>query len=163
MHLFVLLLPLLVGTPVKAWTFTDWSNNAPLTLAQLRGRVVVVRFWTVGCPFCEKSMPALEKLSQEFRDQPVTFVGAFHDKPVGSVPDMKEPMKVARAWGVTFPLAFDRDWRTLRAWYLDGHDRPATSVTLVIGKNGRVAHVDPGPVVDIPSLRAGINAAMRDR
>jgi thiol-disulfide isomerase/thioredoxin len=158
-NLLVLLLPLLVGTPAQEWTFTDWSNSAPLTLAKLRGRVVVVRFWTTGCPYCDKSMPALERLATELRDRPVTFVGAFHDKPVGSAPDMKEAIAQAKTWGVRFPIAFDRGWRTLRAWYLDGHDRPATSATFVIGRDGRVAHVDPGPVVDVPSLRAAIERA----
>jgi hypothetical protein len=58
---------------------------------------------------------------------------------------MKKPLEVARSWGVGFPLAFDRDWKTLRAWWLDGSARNASSVTFVIDKRGRIAHVHPGP------------------
>ncbi len=136
----------LLGMVATEWTLSDWVNTERLSLAQLRGRVVVVRFWTVGCSFCEKSMPALERLAREFHDRPVTFVGAFHAKPADSVADMSEPAKVAKGWGITFPLAIDREWRTLRSWYLDGHHRHATSATFVIGKDGRVVHVHPGPV-----------------
>lgn len=138
----------LIGTRVPVWQLGDWQNSEPLTLAGLRGRVVVVRFWmSPGCPFCEKSMPALQVLAEEFADQAVTIVGAYHAKPVGSVADLSEPSKVAQAWGVTFPIAFDRKWKTLRSWWLDGkHHRHATSVTFVIGKDGRIVHIHPGPV-----------------
>jgi peroxiredoxin len=136
----------LVGLPAKEWSFSDWVNGAPLSLAALRGRVVVVRFWTTECPYCERSMPALQKLATEFKDRPVTIVGAFHSKPADAVKDMSAPTRVAKSWGITFPLAFDRQWRTLRAWYLDGHHRHATSATFVIGRDGKIVHVHPGPV-----------------
>jgi len=58
---------------------------------------------------------------------------------------MEQPAKLAREWGVTFPVALDREWRTLRAWWLKGSPRNATSVTFVIGKDGRIAFVHPGP------------------
>ena len=74
----------LVGTVLPEWTFAAWANGPALTLGGLRGRVVVIRFFTAGCPFCEASMPALAELAKELRDQPVTFVGAFHAKVTSS-------------------------------------------------------------------------------
>lgn len=137
----------LIGTEPAEWQFTEWANTseASMSLQDLRGRVVVVRFWTTGCPFCEKTMPALQRLSEELRDQPVTVVGAFHAKPESSQRDLGKPLEVTRSWGVTFPIAIDREWRTLRSWWLDSAHRHATSVTFVIGKDGRVAHIHPGP------------------
>ena len=137
----------LVGTTVPEWSLSDWANQkgAP-SLASLRGRVVVVRFWTAGCPYCEKTLPALQKLAAELGDKPVTIIGAFHGKPDSSAPDIRKPLELARSWHVTFPIALDRQWKTLRRWWLDGHHRHATSVTFVIGKDGRVVHVHPGPV-----------------
>jgi|GEM_PF-1619983 len=137
----------LIGTTVPEWQLDEWVNSAPLALGDLRDRVVVVRFWMApGCPFCEKSMPALQTLADAFADRPVTFVGAFHSKPAGATPDMKGPAATARDWGVTFPLAFDREWKTLRAWWLTpGRHRHATSVTFVLGRDGKVAFVHPGP------------------
>ena len=137
----------LIGKMPSEWTFTDWSNSEALNLEKLRGRVVVVRFWTGGCQFCERTMPVLQKLSEEFQGQPVVFVGAFHAKPANSVSDMAMPLTITKKWGVTFPIAFDRDWGTLKAWWVDGvHHRHATSATFVIGKDGRFVHIHPGPV-----------------
>lgn len=138
----------LVGAALPEWSLSDWANakGAPPTLASLRGRVVVVRFWTAGCGFCEKTLPALQRLSAELGDRPLTVVGAFHGKPDSSAPDIEKPLAIARSWRVTFPIALDRQWKTLRRWWLDGHHRHATSVTFVIGKDGRVAHIHPGPV-----------------
>jgi thiol-disulfide isomerase/thioredoxin len=163
----------LIGTTPPEWRLSDWHGSAPLSLAALRGQVVVVRFWTSGCPFCEASMPALQQLSAEYWSAPVTFIGAFHAKPEGSVRDMTAPLELASKWGISFPLALDREWRTLRAWWLDGHHRHATSVTFVIGADGRIAHVHPGPVyhpsddpaeakanADFQALRAAIGAAL---
>ncbi len=138
----------LVGKELGEWQLGGWANTdgQSLTLAGLRGRVVVVRFWTVGCPFCEAAMPALQKLSEELRDQPVTFIGAFHAKPESSEQDLKRPLEAIRDWKITFPLAIDREWRTLRSWWLERGHRHASSVTFVLGKDGRVVHVHPGPV-----------------
>ncbi len=151
----------LVGTVLPEWTFAAWANGPALTLGGLRGRVVVIRFFTAGCPFCEASMPALAALAKELRDQPVTFVGAFHAKPARPTPPRERALALVKQWGVEFPIAFDDDWRTLRAWYLDGHPRPATSVTFVIDRAGRVAHVHPGPVY-FPSSDPADAEANRD-
>jgi peroxiredoxin len=75
--------------------------------------------------------------------------------------DMTEPAEVAKKWNVTFPLAFDRDWKTLRSWWLDGSHRHATSCTFVIGKDGRIIHVHPGPVFH-PSDKPEETAENRD-
>lgn len=137
----------LLGRRLEKWQLTDWVGGGPLRLSELRGRVVVVRFWTSpGCPFCEKTLPALQELAAELEGEPVTFVGAYHAKPADSVRDMKEPAAVAEGWGVRFPIAMDREWKTLRAWWLDTGHRHATSVTFVIGKAGEIVHIHPGPV-----------------
>jgi peroxiredoxin len=89
-------------------------------------------------------------------------VGAFHGKPASSVTGIKGPAAIAKKWGVTFPIALDRDWQTLRSWWIDGaHHRHATSVTFVIGKDGKVAHVHPGPVF-FPSQNPEDAQANRD-
>jgi hypothetical protein len=43
-----------------------------------------------------------------------------------------------------FPVAVDRDWRTLKRWWLDGHDRPYTSVSMLVDQDGVIRHVHPG-------------------
>src|SRR4051812_1758058 len=66
--------PLSVGNVARPWRLAEWSGSEPLDLEDLRGRVVVVRFWTDTCPYCARSLPALQALAEEFRDQPVTFL-----------------------------------------------------------------------------------------
>jgi peroxiredoxin len=135
----------LVGSELPDWQLSDWSNSPPLALADLRGKVVLVRFWTTDCPYCEKTMPALEALWRELRGQPVVFVGAFHDKPAGSQRDMKRALESTGIWAITFPIAFDRGWKTLDRWWWKTAHRHATSATFVIGKDGRIVFVHPGP------------------
>ncbi len=137
----------LVGETIPEWQLSDWVGGSPTSLSELRGRVVVVRFWTSpDCPFCSKTLPALQILADEFADKPLSVIGAYHAKPESSVANMNEPAKLAAQWKVRFPIALDREWRTLRAWWLSSAPRNATSVTFVVGKGGRIAFVHPGPV-----------------
>lgn len=137
----------LVGTKAREWVVgPEWAGSKPLRLADLRGRVVMVRFWTDTCPFCAASLPAMQTLAEEFAAEPVTFVGLYQSKPFGSERRWSEAVALARALGVTFPLAYDHHWKTLRAWWLDGRGRSATSASFVIAPDGRFVHVHPGPV-----------------
>ena len=86
--------PLAVGDVARPWRLAEWSGIEPLDLKDLRGRVVVVRFWTDACPFCARSLPALQALAEEFRDRPVTFVAIYHAKPPG-----REPLAGGRGVG----------------------------------------------------------------
>ena len=50
----------------------------------------------------------------------------------------------AREFGFTFPVAIDRDWATLRRWWLDGHRRAFTSVSFLIDRQGIIRYIHPG-------------------
>jgi thiol-disulfide isomerase/thioredoxin len=134
----------LIGLPVDHWEVRDWINSEPLTLEELRGKVVLVRWWTApGCPFCEASAPAINEFSQRYRDRGLVVVGFYHHKsqtPL-SVADVKEQV---RKLGFAFPVAIDPNWTTLRRWWLDKHDRGWTSVTILLDRRGVIRHVHPG-------------------
>ena len=137
----------LVGTQAKEWTVgPEWANSKPLQLSDLRGRVVMVRFWTDRCHFCAASLPAMQKLADEFRKKPVTFVGIYHSKPRGSERPWSEAVARAKELGVRFPIAYDHMWKTVRAWWLEGGQRGATSSSFVIGAGGEIVFVHPGPM-----------------
>jgi thiol-disulfide isomerase/thioredoxin len=137
----------LVGTQAKEWTVgPEWANSKPLRLSDLRGRVVMVRFWTDRCHFCAASLPAMQKLADEFRKKPVTFVGIYHSKPRGSERPWSVAVARAKELGVRFPVAYDHMWKTVRAWWLEGGGRRATSSSFVIGADGRIVFVHPGPM-----------------
>ncbi len=164
----------LIGARAREWTVgPEWANSKPMRLQDLRGRVVVVRFWTDTCPYCAASLPAMQTLADELRAEPVTFVGIYHSKPRGSEKPWREAVARANELGVTFPIAYDHLWRTVRAWWLNGRQGVATSATFVIDPKGKFVLVHPGPAfyssddpkdkevnADYQAIRAAIRAAL---
>jgi thiol-disulfide isomerase/thioredoxin len=134
----------LIGLRFDKWEVQDWVNSEPLPLDSLRGKVVLIRWWTApGCPFCEASAPALNEFSQRYRDRGLVVVGLYHHKsgmPL-TVAHVKEQV---RKLGFTFPVAIDPKWKTLRQWWLDKHDRGWTSITILLDRRGIIKHVHPG-------------------
>lgn len=132
----------LIGKRPPEWQATLWTNTPPLHLADLRGKVVLVRWWTAGCPFCSASAPALRALDRKYRDRGLVVIGMYHHKePTPFDPAVYRA--TAKTYGFGFPLAFDADWRTLKSW-LGGADTGYTSVTFVLDRQGVIRHVHPG-------------------
>ncbi len=128
----------LIGKPARVWTFTRWVDTAPLTLEGLRGKVVLVRWFSPGCQYCTNSLPSLEKLRKRYASQGLVVVCVYHPKPVRAVPDA-EVRAAARKLGFTGPLALDEEWTTLNRWWLMNHpDRNWTSVSFLIDQKGIV-------------------------
>lgn len=62
--------------PAPEWTNTSWLNaGAPVTLRSLRGRVVLLNFWTFTCGNCTRTIPALVALDRTYRDRGLTLIG----------------------------------------------------------------------------------------
>jgi peroxiredoxin len=139
----------LIGKPAPPWEASEWIGSPPLDLARLRGKVVLVRwFMSTDCPYCTATAPALNQLHEEFKDRGLVVVGMYHHK-------NPEPLDVSKVkgwtgeFGFTFPVAIDRDWRTLHRWWLDGHRRAFTSVTFLIDQNGAIRRIHPGGTMAI--------------
>lgn len=135
---------LTVGQPAKEWDVNNWMNSGPLTLDKLRGKVVLVRWWTgPACPYCSGSAPALNEFHESYTDSGLSVIGFYHHKSrkpltVESVKEMADDL------GFTFPVAIDTDWKTLTDWWLRGHRRGWTSVTFLIDQKGIIRHIHPG-------------------
>lgn len=134
----------LLSTRPPEWTLTDWLNSEPLTLASLRGKVVLVRWWTApGCPYCAASADALNGWWKKYRDRGLVVIGAYHHK--ADTPLTREHVaQQAKRLGFPFPIAIDPDWRTLHRWWLDKTERGWTSVTFLIGRDGTIHHIHGG-------------------
>jgi peroxiredoxin len=137
----------LVGTKPPAWQVDRWINSPARTLDSLRGKVVLVRWWTAGCPYCSASAPALRTFHKEYAGKGLVVIGMYHHKDDGPFdPSVYEA--TAKKYGFTFPLAFDPEWKTLRSWLRDASHNPVdtgwTSVTFLLDKKGVVRHVHPG-------------------
>jgi thiol-disulfide isomerase/thioredoxin len=108
-----------------------WLNSPPLTLAQLRGKPVLIEFWTFGCSNCRNTLPWLKQIDARYRERGLTIVGVH-------TPEFayeKSPAAVAEAirkLGIRYPVLLDNDfayWNSLAnrywpAFYLvDGNGR----------------------------------------
>jgi thiol-disulfide isomerase/thioredoxin len=134
----------LIGRPAPAWAFTRWVRGPARSLGDYRGKVVLVRWWTEGCHFCRATLPALERLRRE-RGDDFVVVGVFHPKPEPREVSDRHILEVARQLGFDGPIAFDRDWKTLDRYWLDGNpDRSWTSVSFLIDQQGVIRWVHGG-------------------
>ena len=135
----------LIGTKAPGWEIDEWLNTEPLRLHDLRGKVVLLRWWTDTCPYCTRSAPTLNEFHRRYADRGLIVIGMYHPKPVHrpiTVDDIREAVQERR---FRFPIGIDRDWSVLRQWWPDDRGRRATSVSFLIDKRGVVRHVHPGP------------------
>jgi thiol-disulfide isomerase/thioredoxin len=157
----------LVGKPAREWEATEWINSPPLTLSGLRGKVVLVRwFMSTSCPYCSATAPALNQLDADFRGKGLVVVGMYHHKD-------DDPLDLAKVRGwvgdykYKFPVAVDRDWRTLHRWWLDGGKRDFTSVSFLIDKKGVIRRIHPGGALalggrDYAGMRATVERLLAE-
>ena len=109
-------------------------------------KATLYRWWTNTCPYCEASLPAIEKLRQEYGPKGLRVVGVYHPKPQRTVDD-EAVLAMAQHFGYKGELAIDADWSQLRKAYLSSGRRGATSVTFLVDKDGVTRFLHPGPVL----------------
>jgi thiol-disulfide isomerase/thioredoxin len=91
----------LIGLHPEGWTARDWINSKPLSLDALRGKVVLVRWWTApGCAFCEASAPALNNFWRRYGSRGLVVVGFYHHK-------SSEPLSLANVKRQSRKFGFD--------------------------------------------------------
>ena len=134
----------LVGRTAPSWQVEQWMNSEPLALEDLRGSVVLVRWWTgPGCPFCTATAPALNEFHEEFKDDGLRVIGFYHHK--SRRPFTSEDVAaLAAGMAFEFPIAVDPDWSTLNDWWLKTGDRSFTSVSFLLDREGVIRYVHPG-------------------
>lgn len=134
----------LIGTKAQEWSVTNWINSAPLELKNLRGKVVLIRWWTApDCPYCKATAPALNEFHEKYSKRGLQVIGFYHhksDKPLRG----EDVKRVSENFGFKFPLAIDTDWKTLHRWWLDRGNEKWTSVSFLIDRRGVIRHIHPG-------------------
>jgi cytochrome c biogenesis protein CcdA/thiol-disulfide isomerase/thioredoxin len=97
---------------------TLWLNTpggAPLSLTQLRGKVVLVDFWTYSCVNCLRTLPHLKAWDEAYRDAGLTIVGV-HSPEFAFERVPANVRSAARRLGLRYPIALDNDFATWRAY-----------------------------------------------
>ena len=93
----------------------EWINSEPLTLAGLKGKVVLVDFWTYSCINCIRTLPYVEKWYETYKDQGLVVI-AMH-APEFAFEKIPENVKNAVAQHkLTYPIGLDNDFKTWRAF-----------------------------------------------
>src|SRR5277367_1522430 len=113
----------LIGTPAPEFKNLNWMNKSePLSIRNLRGKVVLIRFWLGDCELCAGSAPALNYLYSKYHDRGLTVIGVHHPK---SSEAKKEEFVVrnVRKLGFEFPIAIDNSWSTIEQYWLGKRKR----------------------------------------
>lgn len=100
-----------------------WLNtDHPLRLADLRGQVVVLDFWTINCFNCEHTIPYLKDLYTRLNGQGVQII-SIHFPEFGYERELSTVSQYLSQWGIQYPVAIDNDGATWNAYEM--HAWPA--------------------------------------
>jgi cytochrome c biogenesis protein CcdA/thiol-disulfide isomerase/thioredoxin len=92
-----------------------WFNSKPLTLASLRGKVVLIDFWTYSCINCLRTLPYVKRWAATYRRAGLVVVGVHTPEfAFEHVPANVE--RAVRSLGVDYPVALDNGYETWSAW-----------------------------------------------
>jgi thiol-disulfide isomerase/thioredoxin len=94
---------------------TGWLNTEPLTPAALRGRVVVVQFWTYTCINWLRTLPYVRAWAEKYRDQGLVVLGV-HTPEFSFEREVENVRGAVESMGIGFPVALDSDYRIWQAF-----------------------------------------------
>ncbi|GAB4463702.1 MAG: TlpA disulfide reductase family protein [Armatimonadaceae bacterium] len=129
--------PLLApGTPAPDFTAIKYGSNTELKLSDYKGKVVILDFWATWCPPCKASMPHLEQVWQQVKDQDVVVLAVC----VSDAREAYEKWVPEHKDKYTFQFAFDPAGRDRSKPNISGGLFNVTGIptTYIIGKDGKV-------------------------
>jgi cytochrome c biogenesis protein CcdA/thiol-disulfide isomerase/thioredoxin len=117
-------IPLPVEGTLPALTgAVKWLNSPPLTAEQLKGKVVLIDFWTYSCINCLRTLPYVRAWEQKYHDQGLVVIGV-HAPEFAFERDFDNVAKAVKDLGITYPVAIDNDyaiWRAFNNQYWPAH------------------------------------------
>jgi len=113
---------------------TEWINSAPLAPEALRGKVVLVDFWTYSCINCLRTLPYLRAWAEKYRDAGLVVIGV-HAPEFAFEKNPANVRKAVKDLGIGFPVALDNDFAIWR-----GFDNQAWPAFYFIDAEGRIRH-----------------------
>ncbi len=88
---------------------TAWINSPPLTADQLKGKVVLVDFWTYSCINCLRTLPYIRAWAAKYKDSGLVVIGV-HTPEFPFEKDLSNVQKAVRDLGITYPVALDNSY-----------------------------------------------------
>jgi cytochrome c biogenesis protein CcdA/thiol-disulfide isomerase/thioredoxin len=102
---------------------TRWFNSPPLTGDSLRGKVVLIDFWTYSCINCLRTLPYLKAWNEKYRDQGLVIIGV-HSPEFAFEKDQRNVEQAIHDLGITYPVAMDNQfaiWNAYKNQYWPAH------------------------------------------
>ena len=100
-----------IGNPAPEISGQSWINSKSLTLAELKGKVVLLEFWTFGCVNCRNIEPYVKSWHKQYADQGLVVV-AVHAPEFSYERSLANVQRYVRERGITYPVAIDNDFAT---------------------------------------------------
>src|SRR6266852_179533 len=117
-----------------------WINSEPLTLQELRGRVVLIEFWTFGCYNCRNTLPSVKSWDARYHEKGLTIIGV-HTPELDAERNLENVRREVAALQIRYPVLTDNDYATWNAYKVEGWP-----TMFLLDKSGRVRwmHVGEG-------------------
>ncbi|EJZ59905.1 Cytochrome c biogenesis protein [Pseudomonas fluorescens R124] len=93
----------------------QWLNSPPLDAQALKGKVVLVDFWTYSCINCLRTLPYVRAWAEKYRDQGLVVIGV-HAPEFAFERDVGNVTKAMKELGINYPVAIDNDYKIWRAF-----------------------------------------------
>jgi thiol-disulfide isomerase/thioredoxin len=94
---------------------TEWLNSPPLTAASLRGKIVLIDFWTYTCINWLRSLPYVRAWAEKYTDQGLVVIGV-HSPEFAFEKDSDNVRRAAQDMRLAYPIAIDNDYAIWRAF-----------------------------------------------
>ena len=104
--------------PARALPDKEWLNtpeNKPLKLQELRGKVVLVEFWTLACFNSRNTLPYVKAWHEKYNRQGLVIIGV-HTPEFERERNLENVQRVVRDLGITYPVALDNDYAAWRRY-----------------------------------------------
>jgi cytochrome c biogenesis protein CcdA/thiol-disulfide isomerase/thioredoxin len=101
----------------------EWLNSPPLTREALKGKVVLIDFWTYSCINCLRALPYVEAWAEKYKDQGLVVIGV-HAPEFAFEKNIANVKRAASDLGITYPVAIDNNyaiWRAFNNEYWPAH------------------------------------------
>lgn len=123
--------PLIIG-------ISQWLNSPPLDLKKLRGKVVLIEFWTTSCPYCQSSLRYYNEWYSRYHNQGLEIIGVHSPKE-----DWEKNVSVVKGAvaenHIRYPVAIDNNFETWMSYGVNGW--PAA---YLIDQQGNIVYVNVG-------------------
>ena len=128
-------------------------NRGTITLSELRGKIVVINFWTTWCPPCREETPALEASYEAYKDSEVVILGLN----LTDQDSLKDVEAFVQEFGLTYPVLLDHDGSVGLMYQLNG-----LPTTFFINREGIIRTVVVGGPMSETFIRSKIEALLKD-